>query len=169
MYKLILATFVLCSTLLSATHIYEKEIDLPIEKYYPKLKAAIQANHMNILYELNLLDRFRKSGYAEKFGEEFNRNHLKSVKTLFLCNGYVGNQVSNIDPSMMVLCPLRLTLISRASGTKVVFIKSSHLATSKKVKRLLSTLDEILMHTIDLTLDDYMKSAFSDDHQFMGD
>ena len=168
MHKLIIIMLMLSSTHLCASNIYQKNVDLPIEKYYPKLKAAIQSNHMNILYELDLLEKFKKSGYVEKFGEDFNRNHLKSVKTLLLCNGYVGNQISNIDPDMMALCPIRLTLISKASGTKVVFMKSSHLARSKKIKQLLATLDEILIHTIDLTVDSYMKDAFSDDHQFMG-
>ena len=168
MHKFIVIILILCSTQLGATQIYQKEVGLPLEKYYPKLKAAIQANHMNILYELDLLEQFKKSGYAEKFGEDFNRNHLKAVKTLLLCNGYVGNQISNIDPDMMALCPIRLTIISKGSGTKVVFMKSSHLATSKKIKQLLATLDEILIHTIDLTVDAYMKDAFSDDHQFMG-
>ena len=156
------------SNILFANEIYTKEIDLPIEKYYPKLQEAIKTNHMNILYELNLLEKFKKAGYAKRFGKDFNKNHLKAVKTVLICNGYVGNLISNIDPDMMTLCPLRLTLISRAWGTKVVFLKSSHLAASKKVKQLLSTLDDILIHTINLTVDDYMKEAYSDDHQFTG-
>jgi len=168
MKRWLIVLSILYSTILCASEVYKKEISLPIEIYYPKLIKAIKANHMNVLYELNLLEKFKASGYDKKFGSEFNKSHLKAVKTLLLCNGYVGNQVSNIDPDMMVLCPLRLTLISTAAGTRVVFVKSSHLATSPKIKQLLATLDDILIHTIDLTVDDYMKNAFSDDHQFIG-
>ena len=69
---------------------------------------------------------------------------------------------------MMALCPIRLTVISTASGTQVVFIKSDDLAKSRKVQRLLATLDEILIHTIDLTEDKYMHNAYTDDQQFIG-
>jgi len=168
MLKTIVAFCLVNFTSLLASEIYKKEISLPIEKYYPKLKKAIRANHMNILYELDLLKKFKKSGYAKRFGKDFNKNHLKAVKTLLLCNGYVGNQISNIDPDMMALCPIRLTVISMASGTQVVFIKSDDLAKSRKVQRLLATLDEILIHTIDLTEDKYMHNAYTDDQQFIG-
>ena len=168
MRKTIVAFCIMNITALFAGEIYTKEISLPIEKYYPKLKKAITSNHMNILYEIDLLKKFKKSGYLEKFGEDFNKNHLKAVKTVLLCNGYVGNQISNIDPDMMALCPIRLTVISTASGTRVVFVKSDHLAKSRKVQRLLATLDEILIHTIDLTEDNYMHNAYTDDHQFIG-
>jgi uncharacterized protein (DUF302 family) len=170
MKKLLLALLLVLSTSVYANEIYKKEINLPIQEYFPRLKQAITANHMNVLYELNLIDKFKKSGYAKRFGKEFNKNKLKEVKTLLLCNGHVGNQVSNIDPDMMALCPIRLTLISQGKSTKVVFIKSSHVATSKKVKALLATLDQILINTIDLTIDPYMQDAQAHayDDQFSG-
>lgn len=51
----------------------------------------------------------------------------------------------------------------------MVFIKLDHLAKSRKIQRLLATPDEILIDTIDLTEDNYMHNAYSDEHQFIGD
>jgi len=118
---------------------------------------------MHTIYELDLIERFKKAGYAKKLGKEFNKNNVKSVKTLLLCNGYVGNKVSNIYPTMMGVCPIRVTLISNGNRTKVVFVKNAHLAKNKEVKALLTTLDDIVKNTIDLTIDRYMQDAYADD------
>jgi uncharacterized protein (DUF302 family) len=157
------------SSSLFASSIYKKEVPESLKSYLPKLKKSIKDNHMNILYEMDLMEKFKKSGYAKKFGADFNKNGITSVTTLLLCNGYVGNQVSNIDPDMMVLCPIKVTLIERGNTVTVSFVKNFEVATNREVKALLLTLDHILMHTIDLTIDQYMKDAITnapEDAQF---
>lgn len=82
---------------------------------------------------------------------------MQGVKTLLICNGYVGNQVSNLDPKMMALCPIRLTIIEENKKLTVTFLRHDTIETSKEIKSLLTKLDTILKNTIDLTTDEYMK------------
>jgi len=165
MKKIILAMFLLLTTSVFADNIYTKEVNEPFSTYFPKLKAAIQKNHMNIIYEIDLIEKFKKSGYDKKFGADFNRNKLDKVVTLLLCNGYVGNQVSNIDPRMMALCPIRITVIKKGDKTEVVFLKSADTTDNRQVKELLATLDTILIHTIDLGLDAYMQNSAHESYE----
>ncbi len=153
------ALFLLLSVNLFASEFYTKVIYEPLESYYPKLKKAIDENHMNILYEMDLIKQFKDEGYSEKFGKDFNKNNLQGVKTLLICNGYVGNQVSNLDPKMMALCPIRLTIIEENKKLTVTFLRHDTIETSKEIKSLLTKLDTILKNTIDLTTDEYMKKA----------
>ena len=150
---------------LFAGDFYKKVIHEPMETYYPKLQEAIKKNHMNIVYELDLIKQFKEKGYAKKFGKEFNKNKLDGVKTVLICNSYVGNQVSNIDPTMMALCPIRLTLIKEGSTTTIVFLKHSSVSAPKEIKDLLVTLDTILIHTIDLTDDKYMQDSVNSSYE----
>ena len=170
--KKLLLTLLLATGLFASPAIHKTEINQSIKDYYPLLKKSIQDNHMNVLYELDLLDKFKKSGYAEKFGKSFNRNNIEAIKTLLLCNGFVGNQVSNIDPDMMVLCPIKITLIQSNGKTTVTFIKSADMSPNEEVAKLLKTLDQVIVNTIELTHDKYMDQAAANigpyDSQFEG-
>lgn len=156
--------FTLLSANLFASEFYTKVVYDSFESYYPKLLKAIKDNHMNVLYEMDLIKQFKDKGYAEKFGKDFNKNNLESVKTLLICNGYVGNQISNIDPTMMALCPIRLTIIQENKKLIVTFLRHDSIETSSEVKNLLTALDKILINTIDLTTDEYMQKAKMDSY-----
>jgi len=157
--KIFLILLLLACTQVFANSIYKTEVKQSIEKYYPELKKAIEANRMHVIYEMDLLKKFKESGYAKKFGKDFNKNKVEGVKTLLICNGYVGNQVSNLDPRMMVLCPIKITLIQKNGKTVVSFVKSASLARNKQVRDLLQTLDEVIINTIALSSSKYMNKS----------
>ncbi|MDD5157970.1 DUF302 domain-containing protein [Sulfurimonas sp.] len=163
MKKLILTLLLLLSSNLMAAQgsIYKKIINEPYDDYFPKLKKAIEANHMNIVSEIDLMSRFKEAGYQKKFGADFNKNKLEKVTSLVICNGYVANQISNIDIEMMAFCPVRISVIQRGGKTIVLFIKASGIATNKKAASLLKSLDDVIVHTIDLSVDKYMEKSFA--------
>lgn len=170
MKKILLALLLLLSTQAFATAIHETQINKPIDVYYPLLKKAIEDNKMHVLYEMDLLKKFEDSGYAKKFGTDFNKNNIQAIKTILICNGYVGNQVSNLDPKMMVLCPIKITLIQQGDKTLVSFVKNSDISKNDKINELLMQLDTVIINTIELTHDKYMEKAIIDgtESQFEG-
>lgn len=159
MKAFIVTLFLLFGANLFASEFYSKVVHESFDSYYPKLKAAIKKNHMNIIYELDLIKQFKDKGYSEKFGSEFNKNKLDGVKTLLICNGYVGNQISNLNPAMMALCPIRLTIIQDSRKLTVTFLRHDSINAPQEVKSLLTTLDTILINTIELTDDSYMQNS----------
>jgi len=169
-YNFLFTLLMFLSSQVFAASIHETQVRKTIKEYYPELKKAIEDNNMHVIYELDLLERFKEAGYAEKFGNNFNKNNIVAIKTLLICNGYIGNQVSNIDTDMMVLCPIKITLIQIGKYTMVSFIKNSDLASNKEVEKLLAILDQTLVNTIALSHDSYMDNAESleIDSQFEG-
>lgn len=165
MKTFIVALFMVLSANLFASDFYTKVVHDSFDNYYPKLQKSIKDNHMNVLYELKLIEQFKKKGYAKKFGKDFNKNDIDEVVTLLICNGYVGNQVSNIDPAMMALCPIKLTIIKQGRKLTVTFLRHDSVKANPKVKELLTTLDKILIHTIDLVDDEYMQGAAQDSYE----
>ena len=157
--KTIILSLLLLGSLLQANEIYTKTITKPFSVYFPELKKSIEKNHMGIIYEFDLVERFKKKGFDKKFGDAFNKNGLDKIVTLLICNGYVGNQVSNIDPNMMALCPIKITVIKKGAQTTITFLKYQNVTQNKEIKELLSTLHKIVINTIDLTLDKYMESS----------
>lgn len=156
----------LSSSLMAQGTIYKKVINEHYDLYFPKLKKAIETNHMNIISEMDLMSRFKEAGYDKKFGKDFNKNKLDKATSLIVCNGFVGNQISNIDVTMMAFCPIRITVMQQGSKTIVVFIRASGIATNPKVSSLLKSLDDVIVHTIDLTVDKFMeKSTLMDSYK----
>lgn len=163
MKKLLLGIMLLLASSLFANDVYKKEVNKPHDVYIKELKDAIEKNHMNVLYELDLIKKFNDSGYAKKFGADFNKNKITASTTLLLCNGYIGNQISNIDPEMMALCPIKVSVISDEKSTKIIYTKYKGASKNKEVAALLKILDEVVINTIELTTNKYMEKAFSNE------
>ncbi|WP_310441844.1 DUF302 domain-containing protein [Sulfurimonas sp.] len=163
MKKLLLGVLLLLASSSFANEVYKKEVATPHDVYMKEFKKAVKKNHMNVLYELDLIKKFKDAGYAKKFGADFNKNKLTAATTILLCNGYIGNQISNIDPEMMSLCPIKVSIISDGKSTKIIYTKYTGASTDREIAALLNTLDEVVINTIDLTTDEYMKKAFSSD------
>lgn len=161
MKKVLVAMFLLISSVIAGDNVYKKVVNESYETYYPKLKKELEINHVNVVAEMDLIERFTQAGYAKKFGKDFNKNHLEKATSLTLCNGYIGNQVSNIDITMMAFCPIRLTILKQGDQTIVLYVKSAPSASNPKVINLLKTLDTVVINTVNLTKDPYMQKAYS--------
>ena len=68
------------------------------------------------------------SGFAERWGEDYNRNDLEGIRSMVFCNGWYANQVSNQDPALLALCPLHLTVIHKEGKSTVLFVRPGQVA-----------------------------------------
>ena len=74
---------------------------------------------------------------AEKWGPDYNRNKLEGITALVFCSGWAVNQVSNLDPQLLGLCPLHVTLIHKAGTTTVLFNRPTALAKQSPARSVL--------------------------------
>ena len=65
----------------------------------------------------------RRPGFAERWGEDLNRNALGGIRSIVVCNAWYANQVSNADPDLLALCPLRVSLVEKDGVTRVLFAR----------------------------------------------
>jgi len=67
---------------------------------------------------------------------------------MVFCNGGYANAVSNADPSMLALCPLRLTLIERNGSTTALFARPTVIAADSPARKVLEKVEKDVITVI---------------------
>ena len=93
------------------------------------------------------------SGFAERWGDQYNRSKLSAIRSMVFCNGWYANQVSNKDPSMLALCPLHMTLIEKDGNTTALFVRPTVIAADSPAKGILSELESEVISAIKAGMD----------------
>lgn len=93
------------------------------------------------------------SRFAEKWGDNYNRNQLESIRSMVFCNGWYANAVSNADPDMLALCPLRMSLVEKAGKTSALFARPSVIASGSAAKPLLEKIESEVIAAIKQAMD----------------
>ena len=134
---------------LYANSVYVKTIDAPMNEVYTKLLASFDNNHLIVVSEINILEKFIGAGLPEKFGKNFNTNKLTGIKAIIACNGWFGNEISNADPLMMGFCPVRVTVIEEDGKTSILFVRSSVAPKDSKAYAILEKLEAKVIGAIE--------------------
>lgn len=125
-----LCAWIVCWSAVSgfAAHpnIYEKTVNLPLEQTYKKVYNSLENNKFFVLFEAHISDQMAR--FKERWGADYNRNQLSGIRNLVICNIWYVNQVANLDPDMLALCPLRIALVEKGTHTRVLFAKPTALA-----------------------------------------
>jgi len=122
--KMIFALILLLmSALVSAaqTSIFKAEVDAPMPKTYKLLYEALEKQQLWVVFEPNLGRNL--SAMADRLGKNYNINKLEGIRSLVVCNAMLANRVSNLDPDMLALCPLRVVVTHKSGTTRVLFAR----------------------------------------------
>ena len=130
----------LSSPIFAAPIIYKVSIDKPVSAIYEGLKEALEEERMFVVFEPNIGRNI--SGFAKKWGDNYNRNKLTEIRSLIFCNGWFANEVSNIDTDMLALCPLKITLIEKNGNSTALFVLPSIVAGNSPAKVILKKLED---------------------------
>jgi uncharacterized protein (DUF302 family) len=98
----------------------------PVDAVYDRVYKALEAEKFWVVFEADMGKRMAKFG--DKWGNDYNRNGLDSVKSMVFCNIWWTNRVANADPDLLALCPLHLSLYEKDGDTVLVMPKLSVLA-----------------------------------------
>ena len=157
------AALVLAVSSAASESVYTKVIDENYDSYMPKFKIALKANHMNVVSELDLMERFSKVKGAEKYRGGFEKQGITKVTSLVTCIGLVGLQVAAAEPDMMALCPVRITVMAKGDKTVVTFIRNQYVAKGTAVEDTVARLDNAIIDTVELLQSGYMKKLYAED------
>ena len=143
-----IALLVIISTSWAASPmVYEKRVKADPEKTYKKVFNALENNGYYVVFEPNIgknLAHFKK-----RWGKDYNKNKLESIRSMVFCNGWYANQVSNADPQMLALCPLHISLVHKEGVTRILFIRPSLVATGSKAEKIALELEQDVIRTIE--------------------
>lgn len=127
-------------------NVYKQEIDLPMDKVYPAIYEALENARYSVVFEPNIGKNLKR--FAEKWGDDYNRNGLTGIRSMVFCNVWYANAVSNADPDMLGLCPLRISLYEKQGKTVVLFARPTVIAGQSKAKAILQDLEEEVIAAI---------------------
>jgi uncharacterized protein (DUF302 family) len=139
--------FVSLLVLLMATGVVRAEVPgvlhwdsaLDLETVYNSVYKSLENNRFYVVFEPNIGRNL--AGFAERWGEDYNRNDLQGIRAMVFCNGWYANQVSNLEPHLLALCPLHLSVYRQGDSTHVVFVRPGLVGKDSKAEALLQELE----------------------------
>lgn len=102
------------------------EARAPMEDTYKAVYAALENARFWVVFEADLGRNL--ATFAERWGEDLNRNALGGIRSIVVCNAWYANQASNADPDLLALCPLRVNLVEKDAVTRVLFARPTVIA-----------------------------------------
>ncbi len=127
--------------------IYSISAERPGEEVYQSVYKALEESRFYVIFEANIGKNLARN--AERWGEEYNKNKFDYVKSMVTCNPYYTNQVMNLAPEMMALCPISLTVMSKEGRTTVLFRRLTPLAKGSAAEDLLWEIENTIIAAIE--------------------
>ncbi|MDH3979992.1 MAG: DUF302 domain-containing protein [Gammaproteobacteria bacterium] len=110
-----------------------------LEVVYNSVYKSLEENRFFVVFEPNIGRNL--AGFAERWGDDYNRNGLQGIRAMVFCNGWYANQVSNLEPQLLALCPLHLSVYRQGDRTHVVFVRPGLVGKDSKAEALLQELE----------------------------
>ena len=130
--------------------IYEKNTSQDIEIFYPKLYKSLESSGFYVIFEANIGKNLARN--AEKWGEDYNRRGFEAVKSMVICSPYYANQLLNLDPRLMALCPITVTVLYREGQSTVLFERLMPLAAGSNAEDILWEVENTIISAIENVL-----------------
>lgn len=121
-----------------------------LETTYDSVYKSLEERRFFVVYEPNIGQNLAR--FSERWGEDYNRNALSGIRSMVFCNAWYANQVSNLDPDMLALCPLHVTLYARDNETRIVFTRPGHVGEGSKAQALLLELEDAVAAAIETAI-----------------
>lgn len=119
--------------------VFEYSVKKSMDQVYAPLYKALEDEGFYVVFEADIGRNM--SRFSEKWGINYNRNQLDGIRSMVFCNVWYANEVSNADPSMLALCPLRLSLVEKSGATRVLFARPTVIAKDSPALSILSQIE----------------------------
>jgi uncharacterized protein (DUF302 family) len=114
-------------------------LELDLESAYKNIYNSLEENNLFVVFEPDIGKNL--AGFSARWGADYNRNQLQGIRAMVFCNGWYANQVSNLDPELLALCPLHITLYRQDDITHVVFVRPTHVGMGSVATKLMEELE----------------------------
>ena len=114
-------------------------VEQDMEVTYKSIYKSLEKNDMFVIFEPNIGRNL--AGFAGRWGDNYNRNRLQDIRSMVFCSAWYVNEVSNIDPKLLALCPMHITLYRQDNITHVIFTRPTHVGQRSAAAGLLEGLE----------------------------
>ena len=129
------------------SRVYKKTVKADFTETYKKVFTSLENNGYFVLIEPNIGKNL--SNYEQRWGKNYNKNELEAIRSLVFCNGWYANEISNLDPDMLALCPLHITLTHKKGITAILFVRPSQVAANSPAKDIAEELEQDVIRAIE--------------------
>ena len=134
------------SSVYGDSSVFTYSVDKPVSDIYDNVYKSLEDARLYVVLEPDIGKNL--AGFAERWGDQYNRNKLTAIRGMVFCNGWYANQVSNLDPHMLAFCPLHLTLIEKDGVTTALFARPTVIAADSPAKGILAELENEVIAAI---------------------
>ena len=135
----------------SESSVYKKSSAIPLDEAFNSVYLELEERNFYVIFEANIGKNI--SPFKDKWGDDYNKNKLKGIRSMVFCNGWFANKVSNIDPNMLALCPLRLSVIEHSGQSHILFIKPSVVGKDSPALDILNTIEQTVIEAINAAME----------------
>jgi hypothetical protein len=143
---MLLALWFFSSTAFANPNIFKGTTDASVDAIYAKVHSALENEKLFVVFEPNIGKNLK--GFANKWGDNYNRQQLQSIRSLVFCSAWYANEVSNLDPDMLGLCPMRVTLVQKVGKTTALFVLPSKIAVGSPAFKTLQELETTVIKAL---------------------
>jgi len=126
--------------------VFRADAKVPMSRAYPAVVKALEEARFWVVFEADIGNSL--AGFADKWGADYNRNGLDGIRAIVVCNGWYANAVSNADPDLLALCPLRVNLVEKDGATRVLFARPSVIAAGSPAEAQVLEIENIIIDAI---------------------
>jgi len=130
----------------AADTVFAFTVDRPLDQVYSSLYSAMEEAHFYIVFEPDIGKNL--AGFAERWGDDYNRSGLAAIRSMVFCNGWYANRISNEDPDMLALCPQHLTLIESHGKTTALYPRPTVIARDSPAHAVVADLENEVIAAI---------------------
>jgi hypothetical protein len=146
----ILISMLICAPAWSGGNVYQKTVDASMDVTYKRVYQQLEENRFYVVFEPNIGSNL--SGFAERWGDDYNRSGLTGIRSMVFCNGWYANAVSNADPTMLALCPLHITLTEKEGRTTVLFARPTVIAAGSPAAEIAAEIENKVINALEQAL-----------------
>ncbi len=126
--------------------IFRAETKAPMQVTYQAVYRALEEARFWVVFEADTGSNI--AGFADRWGDDYNRNRLEGIRSMVVCNGWFANKVSNADPDLLALCPLRVGLTHKQGVTAVLFARPTAVAQGSPGLAVVEEVEGIIIDAI---------------------
>lgn len=130
--------------------LYVRHRKRPLNVLYKSIFTALENNGYFIVFEPNIGKNMAL--FAERWGKDYNKNKLETIRSMVFCNTWYANKVANADPRMLALCPLHITLIEKNGLTTILFVRPGKVAAGSPAQAIATEIEQDVIRIVENAL-----------------
>ncbi len=140
-----------CSASALAEHrdsvFYERSVRADQDVAYDALYHSLEESRFVVIAEPNIGKSLARN--EARWGENYNRNGIEAIRSLVFCSPWYANEFSNVNPTLLAMCPFSATMTYRDGVATVLFERPAKIVTEGPGKELVAELDAAIVGALD--------------------